>query len=61
MPALDRPVIRRCVKCDWKFMSPDPARVIRCADCMADPDTYEPRTASERQHAEAARDYRDTS
>jgi hypothetical protein len=39
------PGIRRCMRCDWLFVSPDPERVRRCQDCKAEPEAdYVPRT-----------------
>ena len=38
------PGIRRCMRCGWLFVSPDPARVGRCHDCKQD-DNYQPKQA----------------
>jgi hypothetical protein len=36
------PGIRLCVKCRFLFVSPDPERLRRCRECLAEEDTYEP-------------------
>lgn len=50
----DRPKIRRCHKCDALFVSPDPSRVAKCADCREETDTYEPRCVANTQQIRAA-------
>ena len=56
----DGPVICRCLKCGWLFISPDPSHTRKCADCKVNEDTYEPRSASDRKCDEAVRYNRDT-
>lgn len=38
------PGIRICLCCEWLFVSPDPIRVRRCADCK-DNNDYIPKSA----------------
>jgi len=47
--------IRPCMKCGWKFVSPDVLRIGRCQDCKHGEHAYTPRTASVAQVHEAAR------
>ncbi len=49
------PGVTRCHKCGWLFVSPDPERVRRCADCKQAEETYTPRTASLVKAREAVR------
>ena len=39
------PGVRRCMKCGWLFVSPDPKRVGRCADCKSHETNYETASA----------------
>lgn len=38
--ALPEPGVRRCMSCGHYFVSPDPERIRRCADCHRAEDTY---------------------
>ncbi len=49
------PGVRRCMKCDWLFVSPDPLRVGRCLDCKQHEDSYQPTSASTSQVNQAVR------
>lgn len=46
MAAQSEPGIRRCIACDWLFVTPDHERVRRCSDC---------KQTEERQQARAVR------
>mgnify|MGYP003442240178 CR=1 FL=1 len=56
-----KPGIRTCMKCGWKFVSPDVLRIGRCADCKQGENAYTPRTASVAQVHGAVRYTKDTS
>jgi predicted nucleic acid-binding Zn-ribbon protein len=38
------PGVRKCQKCGWLFVSPDPLRVGRCSDCKGREDQYANKT-----------------
>lgn len=40
------PGVQTCMKCGWKFVSPDPERLRRCPDCKQTEDVYQPRTGT---------------
>lgn len=40
------PGVRRCLGCDWLFVSPDVIRIARCADCRDREDPYVPKTGT---------------
>ena len=50
-----QPGIRKCLKCDWLFVSPDVLRISRCSDCKQNEDSYTPREASTSQLNAAVR------
>lgn len=57
-----QPGVRPCMKCGWKFVSPDVLRVGRCHDCKQGEDAYSPRTCSTDQvHGAVGSHYKDTS
>lgn len=50
------PGTQTCMRCGWRFVSPDPVRLRRCADCKhGDENTYTPRTGVTAQVYAAAR------
>lgn len=57
-----KPGIRRCMRCQWLFVSPDVLRIARCQDCKQGEDSYTPRTCSTK-HVDAVAPHvmRDTS
>ena len=49
------PGVRRCMKCGWFFVSPDPKRIGRCADCKSHEESYQPKSACVSQVYHAVR------
>lgn len=43
--APSEPGIRRCMCCQWLFVSPDVARIRRCPECT-DTDDYSPKSST---------------
>jgi len=42
LPEPSKPGVQLCMKCGWKFISPDPERIRRCQDCKKHEELYEP-------------------
>ena len=44
MPEEPEPKIKKCLLCEWDFISHDPTTIRRCRDCSVVVDSYIPRT-----------------
>lgn len=50
-----KPGLRRCLKCDKEFMSPDYIKIRRCPDCHRNEDNSSPRVIQMRDVYRALR------
>ena len=48
------PGICRCIKCRWRFVSPDHTRVRKCYDCQQHEEPYSPLEEASMENATAA-------